>query len=109
MKQLISYSQIFAGSLLLFLFLLPSLVNLHHNLFEHRDLACTSGIDIHFHETELHCDFDDFTWNIQYVEVDFQYQQPFLANDAALLDTYTQPGTTPTFRDLFKRGPPDFS
>ena len=109
MKQLRSFLQVFAGLLLLFLFLLPSLVNLHHNFFEHRDLACTSGIGIHMHETELHCDFDDFTWSTQYVEVDFQYQQPFIANDDTLLDTNTRPGSTPTFRDLFKRGPPYFS
>ncbi len=109
MKQLNSFSQVFAGLLLLFLFLLPSLVNLHHNFFEHRDLACTSGIDIHVHETELHCDFDDFTWSTQYVEVDFQYQQSFLVSDDTLFEKYTQPGYTRTFSDLFRRGPPDFS
>jgi hypothetical protein len=109
MKQHNPISQGFAGVLLLLLFLLPSLVNLHHNFFEHQELSCTSGIDIHVHETELHCDFDDYNWNTPSVVINFQYHQPFLATDEVRLDTYSQPAAKTPASDLFRRGPPGLS
>jgi hypothetical protein len=48
-------------SILLVVFLFaPSIVKISHALYEHKNIECTVVGELHIHEVELDCDFQDF-------------------------------------------------
>ncbi len=48
-------------SILLVVFLIsPSIVKISHALYEHKNIECTIVGELHMHEVELDCDFQDF-------------------------------------------------
>lgn len=54
---------IFTFSLLLVAFLLaPSIVKMAHALIEHEHLDCKAIGELHIHEVEFDCDFQDFNF-----------------------------------------------
>lgn len=64
-KLLVSISAI-----ILFMALaLPTVVKSYHALFEHQEFTCIAKGDLHFHETELDCDFQKFNFSPQLFEL----------------------------------------
>jgi hypothetical protein len=61
MKLLRNQYFIFITSLLLVVFLItPSIVKITHALNDHRHVECKAFGQLHIHEVELDCDFQDF-------------------------------------------------
>ena len=54
-------------SMLLVVFLFtPSIVKTYHAFYEHKNTECTLVGEVHMHNVELDCDFQDFNLSPQY-------------------------------------------
>ncbi len=67
MKLLRNQYFIFITSLLLVVFaIIPSIVKIAHALTDHKGLECKVYGQLHIHEVELDCDFQDFNLSPQF-------------------------------------------
>ncbi len=65
--------------LLLVAFLIaPSIVKVAHALIEHEHVQCKAVGELHIHEVELNCDFEDFNVSPQYHSSLVEVPKPFI-------------------------------
>ena len=79
MKFFRNQSFIFTFCLLLVAFLVtPSIVKMSHALVEHEHLECKAIGQLHIHEVELDCDFQDFNLSPQFNSTLVQVPRPLI-------------------------------
>ena len=79
MKLFHNKNFIFALCLLLVVFLCaPSIVKMTHALIEHEYLECKAIGQLHIHEVELDCDFQDFNLSPQFNSTLVEVPRPLI-------------------------------